>query len=90
MVPELDDLAVSEPEEVDAGEPHPPAGGRAVTPRGGVRSLGRPASGDEIALAQDEVELGAQVGERGSEVPRDRGLPSVPGSARVRRRSCRT
>src|SRR5690349_598491 len=71
MVPDLDHLAVREAENVDAGKPHGSARRSDAGPGAVVRARRSPAGDDHVALADEEVDLPAQVWKRRAEVAGD-------------------
>jgi hypothetical protein len=82
VIPDLDDLAVvAESEDVHARERRTLARRRNVAPRPGMGARGGPASRDQVAIAEHEIDLPVDVRKRASELLCDQGLPG-----RARRR----
>src|SRR6186997_2058407 len=79
VIPDLHDFSlVAEPEDVDAGKGHPFARWSYVAPGTGVRTRRGPASCDEIAVPEDEIDLPVEVRKRATELLCDRRLSSRP------------
>src|SRR5215211_608148 len=79
VVPDLDDAAALEPEDVGTGEGDAAAGRLDARPRARVSAGGGPAPDDELVCAHEDLDVPPEVGEGRAKGCRDLLLPFGPG-----------
>jgi hypothetical protein len=84
VVPDLGDLPILEPEDVDAREPDAPTSRFDVPPRSEVGTGRRPPADDVVAFGDDQIDVELEIGKGRAEVASDLLL-----SLGTRKRICR-